>query len=338
MNDSAQFLRTGFEELAAEGLISAPLLRGIGVQPGTHLESLQSLQHVGGRDLSLGRLYEGHVNALLLIEKYGNPDQASDDVAHNRVFGVWNTDSAEPVRARRRNGCLEFSGAKAFGSGAGVIERPIVTAEIEGEGRVMCLLAMDSIQPRIDLESWEPLGMERSGSYTVDFNGVVTSDDVIVGKPGDYYRQPIFSGGAIRFAAVHLGGAERLAQCFVEWLRESSRTGDPFQRARVGEIAIAVASGRQWISEAAAMADKYFHATTELDSERMVQFANMTRLAIERICLDVMERVTRGVGARGLLAPAPFAGILRDLTMYLRQPAPDQALAEVGRRMLERDL
>ncbi len=66
----------------------------------------------------------------------------------------------------------------------------------------------------------------------------------------------------------------------------------------------------------------------------MIHTANMTRLAIERIALDVMERVTRGIGARGLLAPAHFEKQIRDLTMYLRQPAPDQALAAVGKRAL----
>ena len=68
----------------------------------------------------------------------------------------------------------------------------------------------------------------------------------------------------------------------------------------------------------------------------MVHVANMTRLAIERICLDVMELITRGVGARGLLGEAGFEKRLRDLAMYLRQPAPDQALAEVGRQALLR--
>jgi hypothetical protein len=66
-----------------------------------------------------------------------------------------------------------------------------------------------------------------------------------------------------------------------------------------------------------------------------VEYANMTRTAIETICLDVMQFVTSGIGARGLLEPHPFAQRLRDLTMYLRQPAPDQALASVGRFMLE---
>ncbi len=292
------------------------------------------MQQVARRDLSLGRLYEGHVNGLLLIHKYGRADQAAED-GRAFVYGVWNTDGTDPVRARRVDGHLEFSGSKAFASGAGVVERAIVTAEIEGEGRVMCLLRMEAITPRIDWNSWEPLGMERSGSYTVDFSGVSTSADVIVGKPGDYYSQPVFSGGAIRCAAVHFGGIEWLADCFFEWLRAARRTGDPFQRARVGEIAMAIESGRQWIARAAGVADQCFAGATEEDSRCMVQFANMTRLAMERICLDVMERVTRGVGARGLLEPAPFSGTLRDLTMYLRQPAPDQTLAEVGRSVLE---
>ena len=55
------------------------------------------------------------------------------------------------------------------------------------------------------------------------------------------------------------------------------------------------------------------------------------RAATERAALDVLERVERAVGARGLLAPEPFAALVRDLRMYLRQPAPDLAISRVGR-------
>ncbi|GAC1629279.1 MAG: hypothetical protein NVS4B5_20310 [Vulcanimicrobiaceae bacterium] len=36
------------------------------------------------------------------------------------------------------------------------------------------------------------------------------------------------------------------------------------------------------------------------------------------------------VGARGLVAPQPFAELLRDLQMYLRQPASDAIVQRVG--------
>ena len=52
--------------------------------------------------------------------------------------------------------------------------------------------------------------MRASASFKIDFSGVEVSGDDLIGAPGDYHREPYFSGGAIRFAAVQLGGAEAL--------------------------------------------------------------------------------------------------------------------------------
>ena len=43
-----------------------------------------------------------------------------------------------------------------------------------------------------------------------------------------------------------------------------------------------------------------------------------------------------GWGAHGLLQPHRFERVVRDLTMYLRQPAPDQTLAAVGRASIDK--
>jgi alkylation response protein AidB-like acyl-CoA dehydrogenase len=65
-----------------------------------------------------------------------------------------------------------------------------------------------------------------------------------------------------------------------------------------------------------------------------VHVANMTRTAIERICLDVLEDAVRGIGVAGLLKPHPLERRVRDLTTYLRQPAPDATLAAIGKHVL----
>ena len=57
----------------------------------------------------------------------------------------------------------------------------------------------------------------------------------------------------------------------------------------------------------------------------------MARTVVERAALDCIERAIRCVGAKGLVEPEPFAALVRDLQMYLRQPAPDAALQRVGR-------
>jgi hypothetical protein len=44
------------------------------------------------------------------------------------------------------------------------------------------------------------------------------------------------------------------------------------------------------------------------------------------------------VGTRGLLPPHSIERIIRDLTLYLRQPAFDASIATVGRYVLDTDI
>ena len=61
----------------------------------------------------------------------------------------------------------------------------------------------------------------------------------------------------------------------------------------------------------------------------------MTRTAIEAVCMDVVRGVERAVGARGLMRPFPFPRLIRDLSMYVRQPAADIVIDRIGRQALE---
>ncbi|MFC7670389.1 acyl-CoA dehydrogenase family protein [Hymenobacter humi] len=164
--------------------------------------------------------------------------------------------------------------------------------------------------------------------------GLEIGPEDLIGPPNAYYRQPTFSGGAIRFAAVQLGGAAAVYEETRGFLRGLGRTDDPYQRQRLGEMAIALESGRQWLRSAAEHAARP-GATTAEAAEATVAYANMTRTAVETICLSILQLAERSVGARGLLQPLPFERLHRDLTHYLRQPAPDGALADVGRFVLE---
>lgn len=51
---------------------------------------------------------------------------------------------------------------------------------------------------------WRPLGMQASGSHIVDFTGGGGEPAWLIGEPDAYIRQPWFSGGAVRFAAVQV--------------------------------------------------------------------------------------------------------------------------------------
>ena len=335
-----------FAALGASGLLGAPLSRllgGLGL--GTARGGMEALLHIlttlGWGNLSLARLYEGHVNALGLIQTFGTPDQArrlARDAVGQHIFAVWNTEGADGIRLIPIGGDrYRLEGAKTFASGAGHVTRPLLTGALPDGGWQMVVPAMEHAGGAIDTASWRPLGMRASASYTIDLSGFEIGPDALIGAPGDYYRQPWFSGGAIRFAAAQLGGAIALLDATRAELHALGRAADPFQRSRVGEAAIATQSGMQWLRAAASMAERSplggAYVATVPDDE-MVAFANMTRTAIERICLDVLEIAERAIGARALLQPHPIERIGRDLTLYLRQPAPDATLLNVGEHVL----
>ena len=332
------------ERCAAIGLMTAPLPvamggLGLGTRPGTQRTLMRLLSVVGSADLALGRIYEGHVNGILLVQRYGSAEQMrrlARDFADGMLSGVWNTGQPRLMHLEEEADGFRLVGAKTFATGAEFVKRPIVTAEIPGRGWQMTMPQMERLDVSFDRSFWHPLGMESSESFGVDFTGCLVGRDDLIGSPGDFYRDPMFRGGAIRFAAVQAGAILRLHFLYAEWLDEMQRGEDPYQIARLGEVSIAAQEAVLWVEKASAVAEESFFRTEKEHLERMIECANMTRTAIERLATRVMQIVVAGVGAHGLLQPHRFERVIRDLTMYLRQPAPDQTLASVGRLALEK--
>lgn len=236
----------------------------------------------------------------------------------------------------KKDGRYRLNGAKAFATAVDFVQRPIVTAALPDGGWQMVCPALETLEVTINRSFWHPLGMESSESFGVDFTGALIPEADLLGHPGDFYKNPLFHGGAIRFSAVQAGAATRLCTLFTEWLKVTNRQDDPWQLARLGEVAIAAQQLQLWIDWAAATAELCLFEEDARLSDRMVDCANMTRLAIESTCNQIMQQVTVGVGARGLLQPHRFGRILRDLTMYLRQPAPDQTRVSVAKTSLKK--
>jgi alkylation response protein AidB-like acyl-CoA dehydrogenase len=294
------------------------------------------LRAAGYRDLAFGRLYEGHVNALQLIARCGSSEQrlaAERDVELGRLFGVWNTGPSDGVRVLNAGATgLKLTGRKTFCSGAGRVGGAMITARTEAGGVQLVVVDMERERPPIDPTFWQPYGMAASDSYAVDFTGVLIRPEEIVGNLDDYERSPWFTAGAARFVAVQTGGVERIVDEYAGWLRVGERGEDPLAIARLGSCTVAARTARAWTDICAAAWAAYDDAT--LAPAELLVTVDAARVAVERAALDVAEAVERGVGARGLLEPAPFSRLLRDLRMYLRQPAPDQALMRVGRAAL----
>ncbi len=311
-----------------------------GVPVAGRAAELADLRAVGFRNLVLGRLIEGHGNAISLVSRCGTERQrvtANDEAAAGALFGVWNTAPADGVHVvAAGDGWLELGGRKTFCSGAGTVTRALITARDANGLSQMLLVPMDRVTVRIDHSSWDPLGMLESDSFAVDFTGVRLDADAAIGAAGDYDRQPWFGAGAARFVAVQAGGIARLVHELAAFAVRRATGGDAVQMTRLGECTVAAQTSAQWM-RACAEAWSAWDADPSAERERALQATvDAARYATERAALDVLERVERAVGARGLSAPEPFVALVRDLRMYLRQPAPDLAIARVGIDAFER--
>lgn len=294
-------------------------------------EEYASLREAGFRDLAYGRLYEGHVNAVQLIARYGTDEQRSAmalDVAAGLLFGVWNTQDGTGVRISSHDaGGVVLAGRKTFCSGAGRVARAIVTARYADDGLQMLLVPMECVDVAIDSSFWRPLGMEASESFAIDFSGCRLSAAALVGPRDAYMREPWFSAGAARFVAVQTGALERLVTELASFLIAMQRNGDPIQAARLSSCVVHARTAVLWTT---ACAQAWASFDDDGEAEPLHEIVDAARVAVENAALALADAIERAVGARGLLEPQPFARALRDLRMYLRQPAPDAAVARVA--------
>ena len=319
--------------LHKSGLLTAVLPMKLGGAGLTGLSLSEVLRSIGSGSLPLGRLFEGHVNALELVLRYGNAQRGelvAEEARAGKLFGVWNTDDANGLRLIHRHGRSWLEGRKILASGAGQIERPLVTA-IDENGRQLMVLPNVGGSERADVSGWRAQGMRASATGAVDFTGVEIAPLEIVGCEGDYERQPWFSAGAWRFAAVHLGGMERIFDLLRRHLEETNRGKDPHQAARVGRAATAVETARLWVAQAATITSAPLGSRPP---EQLVAYVNLARFAVEAAALDLMQLVQRSVGLQAFLRPNPIERISRDLATYLRQPGPDRALTDAATWML----
>jgi alkylation response protein AidB-like acyl-CoA dehydrogenase len=297
-------------------------------------EEMRALRMAGRQDPSAGRLFEGHVNGVQLIARCGTREQRERlerDLSDGHTYAVWNTQDSDGVRLEPLDGrVFVLRGAKTWASGAGTITRGLVTAALPDGTLQMCVVPMDNVRVAIDRSGWRPMGMERSNSFRVDFDGVQLSPDDLVGKPGDYEAQPWFGGGALRFLGVHVGILERLESESLAYLVDRKRQDDTLQQVRAAQIRVAVRTSRLWLDAGVASWMRFDDDPSPAKANAVTDAVDMARVVIERAALDVAELIVRSVGARGLLEPLPFGRLVRDLQMYLRQPAPDAALLRVG--------
>lgn len=290
--------------------------------PNALLELLRRLYAVGRRDLPLGRVLEGHLDALQIVTRYGTPAQADRAAAAaraGRVFGVWNADRPDAPATLDAD---RLSGGKAFASGAGLVTDALVTVDADG-GRQLLLVDLAVAPPAIDRSWWRVTGMSRSETHLVAWSGQTLPADAWIGAPGDYVRQPWFSGGALRFAAVQAGGIAALVDGARDHLIAVGRSDDPVQRGRLADLHGAAQAAADAVRRAAL-------GWSVEDGPGTIARVAAARVAVYRAGEEALRLAAAAVGLQAMFVDHPLCDALRDLDAYLRQPGPDAQRLAAG--------
>lgn len=289
---------------------------------GAYLNLLKLLFETGRRDLPLGRLLEGHIDALQIVGRYADQDvaNAAREAAHGgAVMGVWNAELAgEPLRLVHGR----LSGAKSYASGAGILSHALVTAHTD-RGPQLLLLDLSQTPPSIDRGWWDVIGMARSQTHLVRWSDALIDGSAFIGTPGDYAREPFFSGGALRFVAVHAGGVAAVFDKVRDHLNQSTRADDPHQAARLAKLFEIADLAAGAVRRTAA---RWFN---EPDAVRLPRVA-ATRMQVADLAQQAIALAQEAVGLQGMFRSHPLATTVTDLMVYLRQPAPDAQRQCVG--------
>ncbi len=293
----------------AIGLLDLPLPGG-----GQTLHRWEGLAGLARLDASLGRLAEGHADALAILAELGGPD------AGDRLWGVW---AAEPPTARvsavLRRGTWRLTGRKAWCSGALVIGRALVTAHAPDGRRLFAVRVADA---EVDETSWPAVGMAGSGSYTVELAGVPAEP---VGVVDAYLTRPGFWHGGIGVAACWYGIACGTADALLR--SASQRDPDAHVLAHLGAVDAVLGGLRDQLAQAAAQVD-----ADPADAKGQAEhLARRVRARVEAGATEVLDRVGRALGAGPLCQSATHAQRAADLPVYLRQSHAERDLADLGR-------
>jgi alkylation response protein AidB-like acyl-CoA dehydrogenase len=328
--ESGGFPTMDLDQLRSAGALSAVVPKrfgglGLGVDPGDFAPLFKLLRLIGRGSLAVGRIFEGHVNAVKLVCLFGNEAQArraAKDAKAGHLFGIWNTEAADGVLLL--NGRPQrLKGTKIFCSAAGQVTRALITAREAANTRLLLIPLMPG--ERVKYNDVGLHGMRATQTANMIFDEMRVSAGAIIGKPNDYAREPYFSAGAWRASAVTLGGLDALIGETRQQLISRNRHKDPHQLSRIGEVLIARESARMWIERAASMEEN-----KNLPAAAITGYVNLARIALETAALDIIRLVQRTLGLAGFLQTNPVERLMRDLATYLRQPAADEALTEAA--------
>jgi alkylation response protein AidB-like acyl-CoA dehydrogenase len=325
------FPEDAFVALEAAGALAANAVAGVARPPAA--DELALVRRVAQADGSVGRIVDGHLNAVERIAVQGPPALAARELEAVRAgelrAGVWGGDPARGEGDRATvltddAGGDVLHGVKTFCSGAGGLHRALVLARNPGGGPPVSVW-VDLTDPRVEVDTtwYRSHGLRASVSHRVVFHDVPVL--TTLGEPGSIGAQPWFARDALRTAASWAGMADAAMGGALGELAGRPERG-PLEGLAAGRILTSHRTISVWLDVAARAMDA--------GSPDLPAIALHGRAAIAEACRSLLEEAARACGSRPFARGGTLDRARRDLEVFLLQHRLDPLLARAGEAAL----
>jgi hypothetical protein len=237
------------------------------------------------------------------------------------LYGVWASEiPGEGLKLERSEGGLRVSGSKRFCSGAGIVERALVST-----GAPEFLLLEVDVRPSaevtLDASGWVTGAFKMTQTAAVSFDCAPVI--AVPGGPRWYVERSGFWNGACGPAACWAGGALGLVDVALR-----SKRADAHTLAHLGAMQANAWAMQSWLATAGAEIDAVPREAGAAQARALT-----VRHLVEQACTDTLRRFARAYGPQPLAMDAEVSRRYQELDLYLRQSHAERDLEELGRAL-----
>lgn len=355
------FPHENIQDLRDAGMMAAPVdpaLGGLGLN-GEYggLYTLWTMtREIAKVDLSFARCWEGHNNALMVLNGLATQSQKQRWFSELHETDVcWAAWSGEPqtmvpgqkakvgTHLQRVSDGYVLTGNKLFATSAPGASHALLLVSLAGPGgareasdggRSVLLLACNLRDASVSFDDswWDPIGMRSTVSYKVEFNDTFIPDSDCIGEVGAYISEGYQTMFTPHYAASFIGAAEGAFEFALEYIKSQGKQSDPYVQQHVARMHMNIDTVDLWlqrVAECGHTVDKSPDARTSAQSD-----ASKIRYLSELLAEDCVKRCIKVCGARSLNKPSRLERAYRDLSMYVLHDNADHVLATIGRGIL----
>ena len=270
----------------------------------------------GRENLSLARLAEAHWDAVAILAEAGREPHPG------ALYGVWASEKpGQALTLSVVNGGFTVSGTKMFASGAGLIDRTLLTAGAREQLLLDVDLRANAASIRFDTSGWKTQAFQETATATAVFDRLPVPADQVLGDAGWYVARPGFWHGACGPAACWAGGAAGLLDYALRQPRE-----DPHTLAHLGAMHSAIWALGAYLDSAGREIDGAPGSVVQARIRALT-----VRHLVEQACTEVLRRLPRAYGPYPLAMDEEVSRRCQELDLYLRQSHAERDLESLGR-------